>query len=273
MIEYFSYDFVRYAFIAGILISICAGLLGVSLVLKRYSFIGDGLSHVAFGATAIAAALNIRSELYVVLPVTVICAVPLLKAGRRAKIKGDAALAMLSVGAMALGYLIINKFGSTSNVSGDVCTTLFGSISILTLTKTDVWLCAIMSIIVVSIFVLFYNKIFGITFDENFAAATGVDTNSYNFIIAVVTAAVTVLAMKLVGALLVSALIVFPALTAMRLFDTYIKVIISSAIIAGVTTAIGIAASLIASTPIGATIVAVELIAFVLFSLFGRYVK
>lgn len=273
MIEYFSYDFVRYAFIAGILTSICAGLLGVSLVLKRYSFIGDGLSHVAFGATAIAAALNISNELYVVLPITVMCAVPLLKAGRRAKIKGDAALAMLSVGAMAIGYLIINKFGASSNIAGDVCTTLFGSISILTLTKIDVWLCIVMSIIVVSIFILFYNKLFGITFDENFVAATGLNTNAYNFLIAVVTAAVTVLAMKLVGALLVSALIVFPALTSMRIFDTYLKVIISSAAIAGITTAIGIAVSLVASTPIGATIVAVEIITFVVFSLIGKVLK
>ena len=268
--QYFSYPFVRYAFIAGILIALCSSLLGVPLVLKRYSFIGDGLSHVAFGATAIAAVLSVSNSIVLVLPVTILCAIPLLRAGQNAKVKGDAALALLSVGAMAVGYLLLNLFGTSANIAGDVCSTLFGSTSLLTLSSADVWICAAMSILVILVFVLFYDKIFAVTFDENFARATGVKVDVYNTFIAIVTAVIIVLAMKLVGALLTSALIVFPALTAMNLFKTFKKVIISSSVIAVITAAIGIIASILASTPVGASIVVVELIIYLASFVFIR---
>ena len=243
--EYLSYSFVRYALAAGVLTALCSSLLGVTLVLKRYSFIGDGLSHVAFGAMAIAAVLSVKTELVVVLPVTVLCAVLLLKTGANARIKGDAALAMLSVGSMACGYLLLNMFSASANVSGDVCSTLFGSTSILTLTSADVWVCVIMSVLVILTYVLFYNKIFAVTFDENFARATGVNVSAYNLLIAVITAVIIVLAMNLVGALLTSALMIFPALSAMRVFHTFRQVVICSAVIAVASSALGIIISII----------------------------
>lgn len=263
--EYLSFPFVRYAFIAGILIALCSSLLGVTLVLKRFSFIGDGLSHVAFGAMAIAAVFSISNEMIVVMPITIVCAVFLLKKGRnRSKVQGDAALAMLSTGAMAVGYLLLNMFSKSANISGDVCSTLFGSTSILTLQKTDIILCAIMSVIVISIFILFYNKIFAITFDETFTKATGTNTELYNLIIAVITAVIIVLAMNLVGALLTSALIVFPTLSAMRLFNSFKSVIIASGIIAVLASIIGISLSIVISTPVGATVVVINAVIFIL---------
>ena len=165
--------FVRYAIIVGVLIALCSSLLGVNLVLKRFSFIGDGLSHVAFGAIAVAAVTGLTNNMLIVLPVTIISAVLLLRTGENARIKGDAAIAMISVGALAVGYLLMNTFKTSTNVSGDVCTTLFGSTSIITLTPTDVWICAVLSLIVVAMFIIFYNKIFAVTFDESFARATG----------------------------------------------------------------------------------------------------
>lgn len=271
--EYLSYSFVRYALAAGVLTALCSSLLGVTLVLKRYSFIGDGLSHVAFGAMSIAAVLSVKTELIVVLPVTVLCAVLLLKTGANARIKGDAALAMLSVGSMACGYLLLNMFSASANVSGDVCSTLFGSTSILTLTSADVWVCVIMSVLVILTYVLFYNKIFAVTFDENFARATGVNASAYNLLIAVITAVIIVLAMNLVGALLTSALMIFPALSAMRVFHTFRQVVICSAVIAVVSSALGIIISIIFSSPVGATIVVVDLLVFGVFSLAGRMLK
>lgn len=271
--EYLSYSFVRYALAAGVLTALCSSLLGVTLVLKRYSFIGDGLSHVAFGAMAIAAVLSVKTELIVVLPVTVLCAVLLLKTGANARIKGDAALAMLSVGSMACGYLLLNMFSASANVSGDVCSTLFGSTSILTLTSADVWVCVIMSVLVILTYVIFYNKIFAVTFDENFARATGVNASAYNLLIAVITAVIIVLAMNLVGALLTSALMIFPALSAMRVFHTFRQVVICSAVIAVVSSALGIIISIIFSSPVGATIVVVDLLVFGVFSLAGRMLK
>ena len=271
--EYLSYSFVRYALAAGVLTALCSSLLGVTLVLKRYSFIGDGLSHVAFGAMAIAAVLSVKTELIVVLPVTVLCAVLLLKTGANARIKGDAALAMLSVGSMACGYLLLNMFSASANVSGDVCSTLFGSTSILTLTSADVWVCVIMSVLVILTYVLFYNKLFAVTFDENFARATGVNASAYNLLIAVITAVIIVLAMNLVGALLTSALMIFPALSAMRVFHTFRQVVICSAVIAVVSSALGIIISIIFSSPVGATIVVVDLLVFGVFSLAGRMLK
>lgn len=267
--EYLSYPFVRYALAAGVLTALCSSLLGVTLVLKRYSFIGDGLSHVAFGAMAIAAVLSVKTELIIVLPVTVLCAVLLLKTGTNTKIKGDAALAMFSVGSMAFGYLLLNMFSASANVSGDVCSTLFGSTSILTLTKADVWVCVVMSMLVILTYVLFYNKIFAVTFDENFARATGVNASAYNLLIAVITAVIIVLAMNLVGALLTSALIIFPALSAMRMFHTFRQVVICSAVIAVLSSALGIIASIAISSPVGATIVVTDILVFAGFSLAG----
>ena len=268
--EYLSYSFVQYALITGVLIALCSSLLGVTLVLKRYSFMGDGLSHVAFGAMAVAAVLNIVSEMVVVLPVTILCAILLLKTGQNTKIKGDAALAMVSVGAMAVGYLLLNLYSPSANVSGDVCSSLFGSTSILTLSGSDVGVCIVMSLIVLAVVVLFYNKIFALTFDETFAKATGVNTNLYNMIVAVVTAVIIVLAMNLVGALLTSALIIFPALSAMRVFRSFKSVILCSAVISVVCATLGIFISILASTPVGATIVIVDLVCFCGFAAVGR---
>ncbi len=259
---YLQYPFVRYALIVGMLIALCSSLLGVTLVLKRFSFIGDGLSHVAFGAMAIAAVLNMTNEMLLVLPVTVVSAILLLRAGQNTRIKGDAAIAMISVGALAFGYLIMNIFSTSSNLSGDVCSTLFGSTSILTLTQKEVWLCTVLSIVVVVIFILFYNKIFAVTFDENFAKATGTNVGVYNLLIAVVIAIIIVLAMNLVGSLLISALVIFPALSAMRLFRNFRSVTICSAVLSVLCAFLGIIISILAGTPVGSTIVAVDVAAF-----------
>ena len=267
---YFQYPFVRYALIVGVLIALCSSLLGVTLVLKRFSFIGDGLSHVAFGALAIASVLNITNNMLFILPVTVICAILLLRAGQNTRIKGDAAIAMISVGALAIGYLLMNLFSTSPNISGDVCSTLFGSTSILTLTKGEVWLCAILSIVVVAIFILFYNKIFAVTFDENFAKATGTRANAYNLLIAVVIAVIIVLAMNLVGSLLISALVIFPALSAMRLFKSFRSVTISAAVMSVISATAGILISILAGTPVGSTIVAVDIAVFLVSYGIGR---
>ena len=266
---YLQYPFVRYALIVGVLIALCSSLLGVTLVLKRFSFIGDGLSHVAFGAMAVAAVLKLSDSMLFVLPATVLCAILLLRTGQNTKIKGDAAIAMISVGALAIGYLLMNLFSTSSNLSGDVCSTLFGSTSILTLTKTEVWLCAFLSVIVVITFILFYNKIFAVTFDEGFAQATGVKAGMYNLLIAVIIAVIIVLAMNLVGSLLISALVIFPALSAMRLFKSFRSVTICSAILSVIYALMGILISILAGTPVGSTIVAVDIAAFALFSLLG----
>ena len=259
---YLDFPFVRYAIIVGTLISLCSSLLGVTLVLKRYSYIGDGLSHVAFGALAIAAVLKVTNNMLIILPVTILVAILLLCGGKDARIKGDAAIAMVSAGALAIGYLLMNIFSSSANVAGDVCTTLFGSMSILTLKPTDVYLCVGLSAIVLVTFVLFYHKIFAITFDENFARATGVNVNLFNLLIAIIIATIIVLAMNLVGALLVSALVVFPALSAMRVFKSFFTVTVAAAAISVVCSLIGIIAAILAGTPVGSTIVAADIIAF-----------
>lgn len=270
--SYFSYPFVRYALIAGVLIALCAALLGVSLVLKRYSMIGDGLSHVAFGAMAIATVCSM-APMTVTLPITIVAAIILLGITSNAKIKGDAAIAMISVGALALGYLLLNIFSASSNVSGDVCTTLFGSTSILTLSQTDVLLCVLLACAVLLVFILFYHKIFAVTFDEDFASATGTNAKAYNTLIAVVTAVVIVLAMNLVGALLISALIIFPALAAMRVFKNFFSVIVSAAVIAVVCAVIGIFIAILYGTPVGSTIVAANIAVFILFMFIGKIAK
>lgn len=266
---YMQYPFVRYALVVGILIALCSSLLGVSLVLKRFSYIGDGLSHVAFGAMAVAAVLNLTNQMVLIFPVTICCAVLLLKTGQNAKIKGDAAIAMISVGTLAFGYLLMNLFPTSTNLSGDVCSTLFGSTSILTLTKAEVWVCAILSVAVVAIFIFFYNKIFDVTFDESFALAVGTKVNAYNLLIAVITAVIIVLAMNLVGSLLISALIIFPALSAMRVFRSFKAVTVCAAVLSVLCALFGILISILAGTPVGSTIVAVDVLAFALFSCVG----
>ena len=259
---YFQYPFVQYALIVGVLIALCSSLLGVTLVLKRFSLIGDGLSHVAFGAMAIASVLHLANDLFLVLPITILCAIVLLCAGQNTRICGESAIAMLSVSTLAIGYLLMNLFASGPNLSGDVCSTLFGSTSILTLTSDEVALCAVLSLLIVILFILFYNKLFAVTFDENFAQATGLHVRRSNLLIAVVIATVIVLAMNLVGSLLVSALIVFPALSAMRLCKSFLSVTICSALLSVFCALTGILISILAGTPVGSTIVATDLGAF-----------
>lgn len=272
LVLYWGYPFVRYALAVGVLIALCASLLGVTLVLKRFSFIGDGLSHVAFGAMAVSGVLGLTNDMPLVMAVTIVSAVLLLKTGQNRKIQGDAAVAMISVGALALGYLVMNLFSTSGNLSGDVCSTLFGSTSILTLSLGEVWLSVAMSALVVLIFVLFYNKIFAVTFDENFAKAVGTAADRYNLLIAVTVAVVIVLAMNLVGSLLISALVIFPALSAMRVFKSFRSVTICSAVLSTVCAALGILIAILAGTPVGSTIVAVDILAFFLFSGMGRLV-
>lgn len=267
---YFQYPFVWYALIVGVLIALCASLLGVTLVLKRFSFIGDGLSHVAFGAMAIASVLNFSNNMLFILPVTVLCAVWLLKTGQNTKIKGDAAIAMISVGALAIGYLLMNIFAASPNISGDVCSTLFGSTSILTLTIGEVRLCITLSVIVVVLFVFFYHKIFCITFDETFAKATGMKTDWCNFLLATIMAVIIVLAMNLVGSLLISALVIFPALSAMRVYKSFLSVTICSVIISVFCAVAGILLSILAGTPVGSTIVAADMAAFGISCVLGK---
>ena len=291
--EYFQYPFVRYALIVGVLVALCSSLLGVTLVLKRFSFIGDGLSHVAFGAMAIASATKVAVsqlfsaiatvipgadgfmesyEMVLTLLITILAAVFLLKTGRNRKIKGDAAVAMLSVGALAIGYLILNLFPTSGNLSGDVCSTLFGSTSILTLTSSEVWISLALSIVVVAAFLIFYHKIFAVTFDESFAKATGIKADFYNLLIAVIVAVVIVLAMNLVGSLLISALVIFPALSAMRVFKSFKSVTIASAIISVLSAVLGILISILVEKglPVGSTIVAVDILVFLGFLIAGK---
>ena len=271
--RYFSYEFVGFALIVGVLISLCSALFGVVLVLKRFSFIGDGLSHVAFGALAIATVLELTDNMLIVLPVTVVCAILLLVMGRNAKVKGDAAIAMLSAGALAVGYLIMSLFSSSGNVAGDVCSTLFGSFAIITLSRAEVILCVVMSVVVIALFVLLYNRIFAVTFDEAFASASGVRTSLYNLLIAVITAVIIVLAMNLVGSLLISALVIFPALSAMRVARTFKGVVITAAIVSTLCALIGILVAILASTPVGPTVVAVDIVAFGLCFAAGKLMK
>lgn len=270
---YLSYSFVWYALIVGILISLCSSLFGATLVLKRFSFIGDGLSHVAFGAMAVASVLNLTNNTLLVMPITVIAAVVLLKSGQNARLKGDSAIAVFSVSAMALGYLLMSFFSTSANVSGDVCSTLFGSTSLLTLTTAELVVSIVFSALVIGLFVIFYNRIFAVTFDETFAKATGMNTSVYNLLIAVVIAVIIVLGMSLVGSLLISALVVFPALSAMRVINNFKGVVIASAIIATLAALFGMLFSIIFLTPTGATIVVFNLIAYIIFSVVGKIKK
>ena len=273
LIFYFQYPFVQYALVVGVLIALCSSLFGVTLVLKRFSFIGDGLSHIAFGAIAIASILKINNDMIFVMPVTIVTAIFLLKTGQNTKKKGDALIAMLSVGSLAIGYLLLNLFSGSSNLSGDVCVTLFGSTSILTLTKNEVILSVVMSVIVVILFCLFYNKIFAVTFDESFAKASGIKADRYNLLIAVITAVIIVLAMNLVGSLLISALIIFPALSSMRVIQNFKGVVILSAIISVLCAVFGLLTSILFSTPVGSTIVAANIVVFIISYIVGKLLK
>ena len=265
LLRYLGYPFVRYAIVAAMLISLCSALVGVILVLKRYSYIGDGLSHVAFGAMSIALVLGmIQQKMYLVFPITTVAAILILKSGQNKRVQGDAIVGMISTGALALGYLLMNLFPPTANISGDVCSTLFGSTSILTLSKAEVWLCVIASIIVLIIFVMLYPKIFAVTFDENFSKAIGLKTNQINLILAVIIAVIVVLAMNLVGSLLISALVIFPALSVMQLFKSFKAVLIGAAVLSEICTMTGMLVAILCSTPVGATIVTVDIIAFII---------
>ena len=270
---YLTFPFVRYALIVGVLIALCSALLGVILVLKRFSFIGDGLSHVAFGAIAVASVIRLTNNLFFVFPITILSAVILLKTGQNKKIHGDAAIAMISVSALAVGYFLLNLRPSSTNISGDVCTTLFGSQGMVTLTRNDAILCFVLSVLVIGMFIVSYRKIFAVTFDENFARSTGLHVSAYNTMIAAVTAVVIVLAMNLVGSLLVSALIIFPALSAMRLFKSFRAVTVCAAVLSVVCALTGILISVVTETPVGSTVVAANIAAFGLFCLAGKLKK
>ncbi|MBQ8950567.1 MAG: metal ABC transporter permease [Eubacterium sp.] len=267
---YLSYSFVRYALIVGVLIALCSSLLGVTLVLKRYSFIGDGLSHVAFGAMSVATVMKLSSNTILVLPVTVLTAIILLRAGQKATLKGDAAIAMLSVSSLAVGYMLMNIFSGSSNVSGDVCSTLFGAMSILTLSVEQVWISLILSVAVVTIFILMYNRLFAVTFDENFVRASGMEADRYNTIIAVVIAFIIVLGMNLVGSLLISALVILPTLSAMRVMKNFRSVVYFSAISSVIAALFGMLISIFTNTPVGSTIVIVDMAVFIVCSIIGR---
>lgn len=270
IITYLSlYPTVRYACVAILLISVCAALLGVCLVLKRYSMIGDGLSHVSFGAMSIATVLGLITPIYITLPVTVIAAVLLLKIRSSSAIGGDSAIAMISSGALAFGYLLLNLFsGNNANLSNDACATLFGS-GIIGIGIDDVILCLSLSAVVLLVFVLFYNKIFAVTFDESFAHATGTRVGLYNTLIAVITAVTVVLAMNMLGALLASALIIFPALSAMRLFKTFKKVTVCAIAISAFCAVTGTLISVVFATATGPTVVVADLVIFSICSLLG----
>lgn len=274
IIMYFTeYPFVRYALIVGILVALCSSLVGVTLVLKRFSFIGDGLSHVAFGAIAVSSVVGLGDNMFIVLPVTILCAVMLLKTGNDTSTHGDSAIAMLSVAALGIGYLLMNVFSVSTNIAGDVCSTLFGSSAILTLSLSEVWLCIFLSLVVIVLFVLFYNKLFAITFDQSFAKAVGINTEAYNLFLAIVIAVIIVLAMNLVGSLLVSALIVFPALSSMSIFNSFKSVTVFSAVLSVFCATVGIIFSILAATPVGPTIVVANIIVHIVCRLISGMIR
>ncbi len=274
LIHYFSYDIAWFALVVSILVALCSSVFGVILVLKRMSFIGDGLSHVAFGAMAVGAVIGVTNSVYVVMPITVLSAIILLKSGKSKKLKGDAAVAVISVGALGIGYLLMKVFPrGNANIEGDVCTSLFGAQSILNLRLPDVILCVVMSVAALVLFVVIYNKIFSVTFDEDFSGAIGINTSIYNLMIAVVTAVIIVLAMNLVGSLLASALIIFPALSAMRIFRSFRGVMVSAAITSVTCASVGMLTALLLSLPVGPTIVVANMIVYAIFAVVGKIIK
>lgn len=264
IINMLSYHFMQRALTVGVLVSLCAALLGVSLVLKRYSMIGDGLSHVGFGALAVASAFGL-APLWVAVPVVIIAAILLLNIQQSAKVKGDAAIAIISSASLAIGVITVSL---TTGMNTEVSSYMFGSI--LSLSRSDAVLSIILSVVVLILFVLLYPRIFAVTFDETFTRATGTNTKLYNMLLAVLTAITVVLGMRMMGALLISSLIIFPALSAMRVCKSFKAVIITSAIISVICFIIGITASYFLETPTGASIVAADLLAFGAFSLVGK---
>ncbi len=272
ILYYTAFPVVRYATAVIILVSLCSALLGVILVLKRFSMLGDGLSHVAFGGTAIATAAGF-APMYIAIPLTVISAVILLRM-KSTHIRGDAAVAMISAGALAVGYMTLSIFPeNASSITGDACTALFGSQSILGIGISDVIVCSVLAVLVIAFMIIFYNKIFAVTFDESFASATGTKTEFYNTCIAVITGIVIVISMKMVGALLISALITFPALSAMRVFKTFKSVIICASVISVTCAVIGLIFSVSLSTPIGPTVTVANITAFGVFCLAGKALR
>ena len=264
-----TYPVVSYATAVLCAVSLCSALLGVILVLKRYSMIGDGLSHVAFGGTAIATVTGFAPT-YVALPLTVVAAILLLRLKESSRVKGDAAIAMIATGALAVGYLLLNIFPeNATSITGDACTALFGSASIIGISLSDVILSAVLAAVLLALFIIFYNKIFAVTFDESFAAASGTKVGIYNTVLAAVTGAVIVIAMNMVGALLISALITFPALSAMRLFKSFKRVVICSAVISVSCALVGAVLCILLSTPVGATVAVVDLTVFVIATVIG----
>lgn len=258
---YLMFPFVRYAILVGVLVALSASLLGVVLVLKRFSYIGSGLSHVAFGTYAIAMILGFVNDMILVMPLTIIIAILLIRS-KQINIKADASIAMVSVSSLAIGYFLMNVFSGSANISADVCSTLFGSTSILTLTKLDVALSIVMAISVILVFILSYHRIFSMTFDEEYANVSGMNVDRFNTAFSVVTAVVIVLAMNLVGSLLITGLIIFPALTAMRLFHSFKRVVIATAIISIVGAFTGMIMAILFSSPVGSTIVIMYLVFF-----------
>jgi len=260
MKEIFSYPFMVRALIVGILVSICASILGVSLVLKRYSMIGDGLSHVGFGALALAAALNV-APLAIAIPVVVVAAILLLRVSENSKLKGDAAIAVISTGSLAVGVTLVSI---NSGMNVDLYNYMFGSI--LAMSKSDVTISVLLSVVVMGLYLFFYDKIFAVTFDETFAKATGTPAGFYNMLLSVLTAITVVLGMRMMGALLISSFIIFPPLTAMRITKSFKGVLIGSIFMAIIGFAIGITISFIYAIPTGASIVLTDMCFFFLFA-------
>ena len=270
--EYFQYEFVRNALIITVLIALCAALIGVVLVLRRFSLIGDGLSHVAFGAAAVAATFGVL-DTGLTLPATVLAAILILRSGQNRRIMGDAIIAMLSAGALAVGYLILDGGGGASNLGGDVCTALFGSSAILSIDAKEIAVTAAVAAVLIALTAIFYQRLFSMTFDERFARATGTRADAYNLAIAVITAIVIVLGMKLAGALLMSALIVFPAMGAMRICRSFRATLIASTVIGVIAAVFGVLLSILLETPVGATVAATDILAYAILSVVGGIKK
>ena len=271
LIYYFSnYPFIINAFIVAILTSICSSLLGMNLVLKRLAYIGDSLSHTAFGFMCMGSIISLNDNMIFVTISMIIVTIIIIKYSN--KIKGDSLLALFSVSALGIGYFIMNVFNTSSNISGDVCTVLFGSSSILTLRSTDLYISIVLSIIIIIIYILYYNYFFVLSFDDNFSKVSGVNIDIYNNIFAIVLAIIIVLSIKLVGSLLISALIVFPALTCMNIFNSYFKATIGCIVFSLISTIIGMLIAILYGTPIGSTIIIINLFIYILSLLYKRYI-
>ena len=273
LFDYLSYSFVQYAIVVGVLTALCAGLVGVPLVLKRYSMMGVGLSNVSFAGVIIGAIIGVSNTLLIVLPLTILVAILLLASNRNSKIKGDAAIAMISVGTLALGYFLMNTFPVSANFAGDVCVALFGNDALVALTTVDIWLSIGMVIMVLLFYIILYNRIFATTFDPDFAKATGLRAKVYEILIATVIAIVVALSMRLVGSLLTAALIIFPALSAMRVLKDFKMVVICSGLIAVVCAFLGMLVSIMWGTPVGATIVLANIVIFLVMFAVGTVLR